>query len=231
MRFLLSIVLFTTFLYSSDAKYEMGEHIYNNTCISCHGDDGDANVDLRFIVKPRSLKKTILTQEQGYLIIKKGAHYWGADSDIMPSFESVYNEKELRSVAYYISKSFNPDVQKKVDKLYKESEEIPEHKKHKMLKRGKKIYKRNCSWCHGLEGTGDGAATRNPEMSIFPYDLSKTLLSDKQMFLYAKYGGKFWGTHKDDMPGWSRKYDDYTLKSVIKYIEVEFRGESKQQPQ
>jgi hypothetical protein len=60
-------------------------------------------------------------------------------------------------------------------------------------------------------------------MSIFPYDLSKTLLSDKQMFLYIRDGGKAWGTDKTDMPGWSRKYDDFTIKSVVKYIRKNFR--------
>jgi len=43
------------------------------------------------------------------------------------------------------------------------------------------------------------------------------------MFLYAKYGGHYWGTDKNDMPSWSRKYDDFTLKSVVKYIDFTFR--------
>ena len=178
---------------------------------------------MKFIVKPRDLSKTILNEEQSYQVIKHGAHYWGASADIMPSFKSVYNEKELASVSYYVSKTFNHDVEKKIQKLYAQSDDIPNDKISKMLKRGKKIYKRNCSWCHGLDAKGDGEATRNPEMSIFPYDLSKTLLSDKQMFLYIRDGGKAWGTDKTDMPGWSRKYDDFTIKSVVKYIRKNFR--------
>jgi len=104
-------------------------------------------------------------------------------------------------------------------KLYAKSDIVPDSKKPKMLKRGKKIYKRNCSWCHGLTGRGDGEATRNPELSIFPYDLTKTLLTREQSFLFTKYGSHYWGTEKTDMPAWSPKYDDYTIKSVIKYIE------------
>ena len=225
MRYLISLALLSCLLFSSDARFELGKKIYEATCISCHGVDGTAKTDMQLIVKPRALSKTILTQEQSYQIIKKGTHYWGASADMMPSFESIYEEKELRSVAYYISKAFNIDVEKKINKLYSQSEVIPEAKKLKMLKRGKKIYKRNCSWCHGLKAKGDGEASRNPELSIFPYDLTKTMLNEKQMFLYTKYGGQYWGTHKDDMPSWSKKYDDFTIKSVVKYIEENFRSQ------
>ena len=224
MKFLFLTVLTFSFLFSSSAMYKMGEKIYNHTCVSCHGSDGKADTGMKFIVQARALNKTILNKEQSYQIIKKGTHFWGAAADMMPAFESTYDEKELRSLAHFISKKFNPNVQERIDKLYNESEAIPQEKKSKMLKRGKKIYKRNCSWCHGLTAHGDGEATRNPEMSIFPYDLTKTLLTSKQMFLYVKYGGKYWGTHKDDMPNWSRKYDDYTIESVVKYIEINFRN-------
>ncbi len=226
MKYLFSILLAFSSLYSSDAKYEMGKEIYKTTCISCHGVDGTSNTEMKLVVKPRALSKTILTEEQSYKTIKKGAHYWGASADMMPSFDSIYSESELRSIAHYISKKFNLNVEKKIDDLYAQSDVIPEAKKSKMMKRGKKIYKRNCSWCHGVEAKGDGEASRNPELSIFPYDLTKTLLDEKQMFLYVKYGGQFWGTHKEDMPGWARKYDDYTIKSIVKYMEETFRKEN-----
>jgi len=208
---------------ASASQYTTGEKIYNETCISCHGKHGNSQNDIKLIVRPRNLSKSILTQEQSFQIIKKGAHYWGACADIMPAFENVYSDKELHAISYFIHKKFNPNAVKRVEKLYAQSKSIPTKKIPKMLKRGKKIFKRNCSWCHGIEGRGDGEATRNPELSIFPYNLRKTLLSEKQIFLYAKYGGKFWGTHKNDMPNWSPKYDDYTLKSVAKYIQKTFK--------
>jgi len=227
LKKLLLLALSFLSLFALEKDYKVGESLFKQTCISCHGTDGNADVDLHFVVMPRALSSSILDEEQSYQIIKEGSHYWGSSADIMPSFKSVLDEHELRSIAYYISKKFNPNAKKKVKELYNISDLISEARKPKMLKRGKKIYKRNCSWCHGLTAKGDGAATRNPEKSIYPYDLSKTLLTNEQMFLYAKYGGVFWGTHKDDMPSWSRKYDDYTLKSVIKYIDKEFRGDKK----
>jgi len=224
MKKLLIASFFITSLFSSEINYKIGQEIYELTCISCHGVDGTTQTEVKFVVRPRSLSSSILNEEQSYKIIKKGSHYWGSVADIMPAFDSIYDEKQLRSVALYISKKFNPDAQKRVEKLYAQSNLISKEKQIKMLKRGKKIYKRNCIWCHGPSGKGDGEATRNPEKSIYPYNLGKTLLTTKQMFLYAKYGGKFWGTDKDDMPSWKRKYDDYTLKSVVKYIDKEFRG-------
>lgn len=223
MKYLLTLILFTSFLYAFDEKYENGKEIYLNACVSCHGIDGTSNSDMKLIVSPRALSKTILNEEQSYNIIKEGSLHWGSSASMMPSFKSVYNERQLRSIAYYISKEFNLDIEKKIDNLCAKSEKIAENKKSKMLKRGEKIYNRNCCWCHGKTAKGDGEASKNPELSIFPYDLTKTLLTDKQMFLYAKYGGKYWGTHKDDMPCWSRKYDDFTLKSVVYYIEENFR--------
>jgi mono/diheme cytochrome c family protein len=223
--FLIFLAFFS--LFAKDSKFEKGKEIYFDTCVSCHGENGESNKNLKLIVMPRDLKKSILTQEQTYNIIKKGARYWGAAADIMPSFESVYSDEEIKAVAYYISKAYNPNVKEKIKKLLDKEEPIPEKKIKKMAKRGKKIYFRNCSWCHGLEAKGDGEATKNPEMSIFPYDLTKTILTQDQMFLYVKYGGKFWGTHKNDMPSWSRKYDDFTLRSVVKYVDEHFKREAK----
>ncbi len=220
---LLLLAFLATFAFATQSQYAVGETIYKTTCISCHGVDGNSQNDMKLVVKPRNLSKSVLTQEQSFEIIKKGAHYWGACADIMPAFETTFSDKELHAVNYFIHKKFNPNAVSRVKELYAQSKTVPAKKLPKMLKRGKKIYKRNCSWCHGLTGKGDGEATRNPELSIFPYNLRKTLLSEKQIFLYAKYGGKYWGTHKNDMPNWSPKYDDYTLKSVARYIQKTFK--------
>jgi len=225
MKFFLVSLLFISYLFADD-MYKKGKQLYQKTCISCHGVDGNADVTIQLIVRPRSLKKSILTEQQSYEIIKHGAHYWGANADVMPPFESLYTEYELKSLAFYIKKEFNPNIKEKIDKLYSASNPIQKEKHTQMMQRGKKVFQRNCSWCHGHDARGNGETTKNPKQAIYPYNLRKTLLTDKQMFLYAKYGGKYWGTYKDDMPSWKRKYDDFTLKSVIFYIEETFRKEN-----
>jgi len=198
-----------------------GKRLYYETCISCHGMHGESNVSIQLVVKPRKLNQTILSQEQSYKIIKEGARHWGARADIMPAFKYVYEDEQLQSVAYYISETFNSNRNEKVNKLLNESTSISINTKE-MLTRGKKIFKRNCSLCHGITGNGESEYVEQSKASkifIYPYNLTRTLLDENQIFLYAKFGGYYWGTHKADMPSWKKKYDDYSLKSVAKYIQ------------
>jgi mono/diheme cytochrome c family protein len=227
MYFLFYLLFIPAILLANQSDFEVGKRLYMKTCSVCHGKNGAPNKKLEFKVKPRDLCKTILTKQQTYEIIKHGTYYWGSSADIMPAFKDTYSDKEIHAIANYISMRFNKDVDQKIQKLYDESEKISSEKEAKMLKRGEKIYKRNCSWCHGLDARGKGEATKTPQKTIYPYNLRKTLLTNKQMFLYAKYGGHYWGTDKDDMPSWMKKYDDFTLKSVIKYIDVTFRNGAK----
>ena len=211
-------------LFSSDMyDIQNGEKLYKNTCVSCHGIDGKAKTDMKLIVKPRNLTRTLLTEEQTYNIIKDGARFWGAKADVMPAFKYVFDEAQLKDLSHYIVKKFNPNVENRIEKEYNASEKEPVGKDKKMDKWGKKIFNRNCKFCHGLEGKGNGVATKSPVNSIYPYDLTKTLLTKKQMFLYIKFGGQHFGTDKDDMPSWKKKYNDFKLHSIAKYIDEVIR--------
>ena len=204
-----------------DYSYEDGKEIYETTCVSCHGVNGDTNNAMALVVRPRQLNKTVLTKEQSFQVIKEGAHFWGAHSDIMPTFKYVYSDDELEDVAHYITQAFNPNGKQRIQKLLDESDTIGEDNQPKMLKTGEKIFNRNCSMCHGVTGNGQSEYVEQSKAQknfIYPYDLRRTLLTEEQIFLYAKYGGKFWGTVKDDMPSWKRKYNDFELKSVAKYV-------------
>ena len=170
-------------------------------------------------MQPRNLTRSILDEKQIFLIAKKGANHWGAVTTGMPAWESVYDDDTLKAVAHYVYNRFAKESHKKVEELSYDSSKLSA----KALKRGKKIFFRNCAYCHGKEGKGNGVATYNPEKSIFPYDLTKILLTEKQIFLFAKYGGKHWGSQKDDMPGWGVKYDDETLMGVARYVETHLK--------
>ena len=217
---LLAEVMYKDEMYREE-MLENGKKIYQSTCISCHGIKGQTDSTMKLVVKPRKLNKTILTPEQSFKIIKEGAHYWGAHSDMMPAFKYVFSDDDIKDISFYISETFNQNRDNRIKKLLKDSSNVSKKDKLKMLKVGEKIFKRNCSLCHGVTGNGDSHYIKKSKESnifIYPYNLQRTLLNEKQIFLYAKYGGYFWGTHKKDMPSWKKKYDDIKLKSVAKYI-------------
>jgi mono/diheme cytochrome c family protein len=216
-------LLFANQLFADNTMFENGKRLYEETCISCHGVDGKAKTDMKLIVKPRDLTLTILDEEQTYQIAKEGARHWGAKADIMPGFKFVFNEDQLRAVSHYIHKNFNPNLDKRLKELCSQCEKESTTQDKKMAKWGKKIFNRNCQFCHGVEGKGDGVATTSPVDSIFPYDLTKTLLTKQQIFLYVKYGGKHFGTDKTDMPSWKKKYNDFRLHAIAKYIDEVIR--------
>jgi len=203
-----------------------GKNIYEETCVSCHGTDGRTNPDMQLVVKPRKLNKTILTQGQSFKVIKEGAHAWGAHSDIMPAFKYVYSDDQIKSVATYISENFHPNRDKRVKNLLDEADKLSKDQEAKMMKTGAKIFKRNCSLCHGVTGNGESIYVEQSKENnnlIYPYNLQKTLLSEDDIFLYAKFGGHYWGTAKNDMPSWKKKYNDFKLKSVARYVETEIK--------
>jgi len=204
----------------------LGQEIYEKTCISCHGKDGETNPEIKLIVKPRKLQKTLLTQEQSFEIIKYGAHYFGAHADIMPAFKYVYDDEKIAAVSLYISELFNIDREEKIKHLLKYSAKLTKDEKVNMHSVGKKIFQQKCAKCHGVLGDGKSEyveQSKEDKNFIYPYNLTRTLLSEQQIFLYAKFGGYFWGADKSDMPSWKHKYNDIQLKSVARYIEEEIK--------
>jgi mono/diheme cytochrome c family protein len=209
---------------------EVGKKIYEETCISCHGADGNTNPDIQLVVKPRKLTKTILTENQAFKIIKDGAHTYGSHADIMPTFKYVYSEAKIKAVAHYVSKTFNAHRDERVQKLLDEATKLTKEDEEKMLKVGKKIFQRKCGMCHGATGNGESEYVEQSKSNknfIYPYNLQKILLSEDQIFLYAKFGGKFWGTAKDDMPSWKRRYNDVQLRSIAHYVATQIKKSNK----
>ena len=199
----------------------LGQRLYKQTCATCHGVSGETNDKMELVVKPRKLQKTLLTQEQSYEIIKHGAHYFGAHADIMPAFKYVYNNEQLISLSYYISHTFNTQRDSKIKKHLHESKKLSKKNEKDALNIGEQIFQKKCALCHGETGNGESEyveKSKAEENFIYPYNLTRTLLSEDQIFLYAKFGGHFWGTDKTDMPAWGKKFTDIELKSVSKYI-------------
>ena len=233
MKIVIFFLIFITTSFSlnidtDELDINEGKFIYEQTCSSCHGSDGKAQTNMNLVVKPRNLTKSILNQNQIFNVIKFGSHKWGSKSDIMPSFESVYNHLELNNIAYYVFETFGKKQNNVIEKLLLESNKI----KESSPKVGQKIFMRNCSLCHGIHGDGKSdfvEKSKSNSSFIYPYNLQKIILTEEQIFLYAKFGGKFWGTNKNDMPSWKQKYNDAELKSVAKYIKNQIKINNQKQ--
>jgi len=238
-NFFLSLLLFTQLQASeyqdvvnkldleSDEMLLLGKEIYHETCISCHGAHGETNQAIELIVKPRRLKDSILKVDQFFSVIKEGAHHYGAHADIMPTFKYVYDDEKIASVAYYVSETFHKKRAQEIQKLIKKVAPITADKEQKMLQVGKHIFEKKCAKCHGVLGDAKSLYIEQSKADknfIYPYDLTKLLLDEKQLFLYAKFGGEFWGSDTSDMPAWKRKYSDYQLQSVARYITIHIKN-------
>ena len=234
MKLLLTTALLCSVIFAQESvtdkgMFLVGKKIYEETCISCHGVDGHTNPEMKLVVRPRELTKSILTEKQMFQIVKNGAHESGAHADIMPTFRYVYDDKQIESVVHYVSKAFNSHRDERVKKLLDASTKLSDDEQKKMLKIGKKIFLRKCGMCHGATGNGESEyveQSKSNENFIYPYNLQKILLTEEQIFLYAKFGGLFWGTAKNDMPSWKKKYNDVKLKSVARYVHEKIKKQT-----
>ncbi|WP_455757836.1 c-type cytochrome [Sulfurimonas sp.] len=217
---LLGNSLFEDIVYKDEAL-KSGKKIYEKTCISCHGELGEVNSEIKLVVKPRKLSKSILSAEQTYKVIRSGSHHWGSNSDLMPTFKYVLDDDVIKDLTYYVTQTFNSNRDEKVSKLLKESKSLSKEEKSKMLEVGKIIFTKRCTVCHGTTGNGKSdyaIKSRKTGKVIYPYDLTKTLLDKNQIFLYTKFGGHFWGTDQNNLDSCNLEYTDVELKSVAKYV-------------
>lgn len=224
---LLLLMFFSTLLWSTTEQeqkqeYNLGKELYTQACAACHGARGIPNRELKLAIRPRNLNKTILYTEQLYKVIKDGAREYGAYSDIMPAFKYMYDERKIRALTLYISQEFTNETEKRVEHYLNISDKPSKSELARMIPVGKKIFLKKCSKCHGEKGEADSIYAQSSQTNqdfIYPYNLTKIILTEEQIFLFAKYGSYFWGSDRADMPAWNHKYSDIELKSVAKYIQ------------
>jgi len=99
------------------------------------------------------------------------------------------------------------------------------------LVRGREVYEKRCSWCHGREGMGDGPAARYmmPAPRDFtsgtykwkstPFDEYSTSDEDIRATIRGRAHGSQWdGLASTAMPGWSDVLDGAEIDDVVAYI-------------
>ncbi len=101
---------------------------------------------------------------------------------------------------------------------------------------GKRVYEKYCSWCHGIDGAGDGPAAPflNPPPRDLTYGLYKwksTPFSEitpsdrdfRKMITGAYHNSAGGGLNGTAMPGWQKKLSEKDIQQVIAYIK-DFSG-------
>jgi mono/diheme cytochrome c family protein len=217
---------------SETPTVEKGQSLYNEHCAICHGDEANGQgIGAAYSSpQPRDLTK-------GHIKLRSTAFgKLPIDDDIMSALDRGMNgttmpswkhlpESDKESLILFM-KSISSKHQKFVDRK-KEHEiiSVPDAIPFTLESRakGKELYIRNCSGCHGIKGRSDGMSTHkivNIETdAIWPRNLSKSWTfrrggSREQIFKTIRTG-----LTSSAMPRFSeRVFTDEQIWDIVNYV-------------
>ena len=203
-----------------------GGKIYIKNCFLCHGDllDGKGLFGESFIPSPANFtaKNSVVSKTPAYAFwrIMKGGkglpEKFEPWNSAMPSWEGVLSQEEAWKTILYINETVKSRRQQS------QEEQKPS------IKRGKKIYFKNCAFCHGDKGKGDGPSAEYslPQPRNFTKGHIKIrstsfgkIPTDGDLFNAITRGMK-----DTTMPGWGHlsKSDRNSLVIYIKSLSKKF---------
>jgi mono/diheme cytochrome c family protein len=176
--------------------------LYHNYCSVCHGDQGDGNSRAKNSLRPAPRDFTSfqsaqeLTRERMLSAVKNGV-----PNTAMVGWKAQLTEHEIAKVVDYIRDTFmRPSVAQDAS-------------------RGRQIYARVCSVCHGDQGKGSmwASANLNPAPRDFSSQGAKDELTRDRM-LSAVANGR----PNTAMQGYSTKFSREDQEAVVDYIRGAF---------
>lgn len=176
--------------------------LYHNYCSVCHGDQGDGNSRARNSLKPAPRDFTSaqasqeLTRERMLSSVKNGV-----PNTAMVGWKAQLTESQIAQVVDYVRDTFmRPSVAQDAS-------------------RGRQIYARVCSVCHGDQGKGSmwASANLNPAPRDFSAPAAKEELTRDRM-LRAVANGR----PNTAMQGYSTKFGPEDMAAVVDYIRGAF---------
>lgn len=178
--------------------------IYHNYCSVCHGDKGDGrsraqgslNPPPRDFTTPEAV--TILTRERMLNAVQHGR-----PGTAMIGWKAQLSQKEIEAVVDYIRNTFMP-ASSAAD-----------------ANRGRSIYSKNCSVCHGEKGDGRSRAQASlmPPPRDFTAPAAKTELTQQRMINSVTYGRP-----DTAMAGFKSQLSKEDINAVVEYIRGGFMG-------
>lgn len=176
--------------------------LYHNFCSVCHGDQGDGNSRAKGSLKPPPRDFTSfqsaqeLTRERMIAATRNGV-----PGTAMVGWQSQLTEEEIVKVVDYVRDTFmRPSVASDAS-------------------RGRQIYARVCSVCHGDRGTGSmwASANLNPAPRDFASPGAKAELTRDRM-LTALANGR----PNTAMQGYAGRLSKQDMEAVVDYIRGAF---------
>jgi mono/diheme cytochrome c family protein len=198
-----SATMLTTGTYAQDEPNPLvGSHLYRSYCLVCHGEDGKGGgpLAIKLNLDPADLSsEQYQTKTVEDLAAVIGGYWRKKDSD-MPKWGLALPKTDLLDIAAYISKIANKDLKYTGD-----------------TRRGRVVYKRTCSACHGEFGRGKGVLA-NLFLRISAVDLTESLdmkiMSDEQLIKVVREGkGEY-------MPPWKGTLSDDDIVDVAAYVRM-----------
>jgi mono/diheme cytochrome c family protein len=85
------------------AQIQLGEHVFRERCVVCHGVNADGKSELAKLMKPppANLRASSLSHDQRSTIVRKGGEAVGRSPN-MPNWEQELSETELAAVLAYL---------------------------------------------------------------------------------------------------------------------------------
>jgi mono/diheme cytochrome c family protein len=162
------------------SAHERGKALYQKNCAVCHGDDGQAETPVGRVLKPRPrnfadpIEMARLTVDRIYRAIKEGR-----PGTAMAAWKQVLTETEIGDVIDYIH---GLSSNRKMPALSAE---------RLSLEVGRRIYDRECAYCHGADGRADTGVAKvlDPPPRNFADPIGMARLDDGRVYL-AIYRGR-----------------------------------------
>src|SRR6266508_2663790 len=162
----------------SQSSRERGKALYEARCAVCHGVDGRADTPVGRMLKPSPrnfadpVEMARVTVDRIYQAIKEGRPGTG-----MAAWGQVLTETEIGDVIDHIH-SFAPPRAATLS-----AEQLS-------IEVGRRIYLRECSYCHGVEGRADTepAKVLQPPPRKFADPIEMARLDDGRMYSAIKLG-------------------------------------------
>ena len=162
------------------SAHERGKALYERHCAVCHGSDGRAETPVGRLLNPRPrnfadpIEMARVTVDRIYRAIKEGR-----PGTAMAAWKQVLTETEIGDVIDYVH-SFSSA-----------GRTAPLSAERLSLEVGRRIYEKECAYCHGVDGRADTEVARvlNPPPRNFADPVVMARLDDGRMYM-AIYRGR-----------------------------------------